>query len=114
MILCVTKTGYGRYTDHKKTCNYYFAICSNPLFNCNGKFESSCGWPSFFELINKGSIINARDNKHGMKRTEVIWGRCRSHLGHVFEDGLPPTGLRYCINSVIPDLKLRNKPKKNY
>lgn len=99
----------GKYNSHKEIGTYYCAVCGNPLFNSNGKFESSCGWPSFFEPISKGSIIYAPDNTYGMKRTEVMCGRCKSHLGHVFEDGPPPTGLRYCINSVILDFEKAKK-----
>ncbi len=91
----------GKFWDHKEGGTYYCAACGNPLFNSNGKFESNCGWPSFFEPIKKGSIIYAPDNAYGMKRTEVMCGRCKAHLGHVFDDGPQPTGLRYCINSVI-------------
>ena len=104
----------GKYNNHKEVGTYYCVACGNPLFNSNGKFESSCGWPSFFEPITKGSIIYAPDNNHGMKRTEVMCGRCKSHLGHVFEDGPPPTGLRYCINSVILDFEKAKDAEKSF
>ncbi len=104
----------GKYNNHKDVGTYYCAVCGNPLFNSNGKFESSCGWPSFFEPFKKGSIIYAPDSTHGMKRTEVMCGRCKSHLGHVFEDGPPPTGLRYCINSVVLDFDAAKNAEKNF
>lgn len=85
--------------DEKGT--FYCAACGNTLFKSNAKYESGCGWPSFFEPVSKTSIIYLPDNTLGMKRTEVECGRCKAHLGHVFEDGPPPTGLRYCINGVI-------------
>lgn len=104
----------GKYNLTKDTGIYYCAACGNPLFASNGKFESSCGWPSFFEPISKESIIYAPDNTYGMKRTEVMCGRCKAHLGHVFDDGPPPTGLRYCINSVILDFEKAKDAEKNF
>ena len=104
----------GKYWDSKEGGTYYCAACGNPLFNSNGKFESSCGWPSFFEPISKGSIIYAPDNTYGMKRTEVMCGKCKAHLGHVFDDGPPPTGLRYCINSVILDFEKAKDAEKKF
>ena len=108
------RAGTGKYNLHSETGTYYCAVCGNPLFNSNGKFESSCGWPSFFEPVTKGSIVYAPDNTQGMKRTEVMCGRCGSHLGHVFNDGPPPTGLRYCINSVTLDFTKAKSAEKNY
>lgn len=94
----------GKYWDHKEIGTYYCAACGNLLFKSNAKFDSSCGWPSFFETITKGSIIYSPDNSYGMKRTEVMCGRCNAHLGHVFDDGpVQNGGLRYCINSVVLD-----------
>jgi peptide-methionine (R)-S-oxide reductase len=104
----------GKYWDTFDGGTYYCAVCGNPLFNSNAKFESSCGWPSFFEPITKGSIIYTPDNSYGMKRTEVECGRCKSHLGHVFEDGPPPTGLRYCINSVILDFEKAKEAEEKF
>ena len=104
----------GKYYEHKEVGTYYCAACGNPLFASNGKFESSCGWPSFFEPITKGSIIYAPDNAYGMSRTEVMCGRCKAHLGHVFDDGPPPTGLRYCINSVILDFEKAKDAEKKF
>lgn len=95
------RPGTGKYYQHNEIGTYHCAVCGNPLFRSNGKFNSSCGWPSFFEPISKDSLIYLQDNSFGMKRTEVECGKCHSHLGHVFEDGPPPTGLRYCINSVV-------------
>jgi peptide-methionine (R)-S-oxide reductase len=93
---------------------YYCAACGNPLFKSDTKFESGCGWPSFYEAISKTSIINTVDKSHGMIRTEVQCGRCEAHLGHVFNDGPPPTGLRYCINGVILDFEKAKEAEKNY
>lgn len=93
---------------------YYCAACGNPLFQSNTKFESGCGWPSFFKPISKSSIIYAPDHSHGMDRTEVLCGRCSGHLGHVFNDGPPPTGLRYCINGVVLDFKKAKEAEEKY
>ena len=93
---------------------YYCAACGNPLFRSDTKFESGCGWPSFYEPISKTSIIYLKDNSFGMERTEVECGRCKSHLGHVFDDGPPPTGLRYCINGVILDFEKAKDAQKTY
>jgi peptide-methionine (R)-S-oxide reductase len=92
----------------KEVGTFHCAACGNPLFKSTAKFESGCGWPSFFEPITKGSIIYLPDNSLGMQRTEVECGKCKAHLGHVFEDGPPPTGLRYCINGVVLSLE-KNK-----
>jgi peptide-methionine (R)-S-oxide reductase len=98
----------------KDVGTYYCAVCGNPLFRSDTKFESGCGWPSFYDPISKGSVIYTPDNTHGMRRTEVQCGRCKSHLGHVFDDGPPPTGLRYCINGVVLDFEKAKNAEKKY
>jgi peptide-methionine (R)-S-oxide reductase len=95
----------GRHEHATDIGTYYCAACGNALFESDTKFESGCGWPSFYQPVSKSSIIYAPDNSHGMRRTEVMCGRCNAHLGHVFEDGPPPTGLRYCINGVVLDFQ---------
>ena len=90
-----------KFEHSKEIGTYHCAACGNALFKSDTKFDSGCGWPSFYEPISKTSIIYQPDNTYGMSRTEVICGRCKSHLGHVFEDGPPPTGLRFCINGVV-------------
>ena len=102
------------YETSKEVGTYYCAVCGNALFKSNTKFESGCGWPSFYEPISKGSIIYAPDNSFGMTRNEVMCGRCKSHLGHVFDDGPPPTGLRFCINGVVLDFEKAKEAEKKY
>lgn len=103
-----------KFEAFKEVGTYYCAVCGNPLFKSDTKFESGCGWPSFYEPISKGSIIYLPDNTYGMQRTEVECGRCKSHLGHVFDDGPPPTGLRYCINGVVLDFEKAKEAEKKY
>jgi peptide-methionine (R)-S-oxide reductase len=93
---------------------YYCAVCGNGLFISDTKFDSGCGWPSFYQPVSKSSIIYTPDNTYGMKRTEVLCGRCKSHLGHVFDDGPPPTGLRYCINGVVLDFKKAKEAEEKF
>jgi peptide-methionine (R)-S-oxide reductase len=103
-----------KYEDSKEVGTYYCAACGNALFKSDTKFESGCGWPSFYEPISKTSVIYERDTSHGMIRDEVMCGRCKSHLGHVFNDGPPPTGLRYCINGVVLDFEKAKEAEKKY
>ena len=89
----------GAYWNLKDEGMYRCAACGEPLFSSTTKYDSGSGWPSFYAPVDDGSVGELPDNSHGMVRTEVVCGRCESHLGHVFPDGPPETGLRYCINS---------------
>jgi peptide-methionine (R)-S-oxide reductase len=91
----------GKYWDFEGVGTYYCAVCGNPLFRSDTKFASACGWPSFFETLRPKSVGYLTDNSYGMQRIEVVCGRCDSHLGHVFDDGPPPTGKRFCMNSLV-------------
>ncbi len=89
----------GDFVNHHEDGTYTCAACNTPLFASDTKFESGSGWPSFYDVINKGNIKLEEDTSHGMTRTEVVCAQCGGHLGHVFDDGPNPTGKRYCINS---------------
>jgi peptide-methionine (R)-S-oxide reductase len=89
----------GRYWDHHEAGIYHCVCCDTPLFASDTKFDSGCGWPSYFEAIDPANVAERVDRSHGMIRTEILCKVCDAHLGHVFPDGPPPTGLRYCINS---------------
>jgi peptide-methionine (R)-S-oxide reductase len=99
----------GKYWNADLKGTYYCAACGNKLFRSEAKFASTCGWPSFFEQENKNSTVFKNDTSLGMSRTEVLCGRCGGHLGHIFDDGPPPTGKRYCMNSVAMDFVPDNK-----
>jgi peptide-methionine (R)-S-oxide reductase len=89
----------GQYYHFKGEGRYRCAACGNELFDSETKYESGSGWPSFWAAISEENVETERDTSHGMVRTEVLCSRCEAHLGHLFEDGPRPTGLRYCINS---------------
>jgi len=93
----------GKYWNADIKGTYYCAACGNELFRSEAKFASTCGWPSFFEQENKNSTVFRQDSSLGMIRTEVLCARCGGHLGHIFDDGPPPTGKRYCMNSIAMD-----------
>ena len=90
----------GLLLDNKNPGTYVCRLCGLPLFASNAKFESGTGWPSFFQPFDPDHVKNLEDDSHGMRRVEIRCARCDAHLGHVFDDGPPPTHQRYCLNSV--------------
>ena len=98
----------GEYYKTKEAGMYKCAACGNELFDSSTKFDSGTGWPSFYQPAGEGNVETEEDSSYGMRRTEATCSKCGAHLGHVFEDGPNPTGLRYCINSV----SLKLDPKK--
>jgi peptide-methionine (R)-S-oxide reductase len=95
----------GAFWDKHDTGSYRCVVCGETLFESTQKYDSKCGWPSFFDVLDQARVTTSRDASFGMERTEVRCANCGAHLGHLFDDGPKPTGLRYCINSASLDFE---------